>query len=76
MTSDHNLQRNNCMKMIEHLEIAKAFCELMWTCAENIPDNSLFVGVEPHNIEGIIEEANNNLSHIYPPYCSNAETCF
>lgn len=64
MKEDHKRQRANSLKMIEHLEIAKSYCELMYTCAANVPDNALLADVEPHNIQKIIDDAKFQLNLI------------
>ncbi len=61
---DHEKQRANNLKMIEHLEIAKSYCGLMWSCAENLPENSMLADLEPHNIQVLIDDAYNQLSCI------------
>ena len=64
LSDDHKNQQYNCLKMIEHLEIAKSYCELMWSCAKNIPENALLANVESFNIQNLIDDSYRQLSQI------------
>lgn len=64
VSSDHIKQQHNVRKVIEHLEIAKTYCELSWSCAENIPENAMLADMEPHRIQELIDAAEEQLAYI------------
>ena len=61
--NDHEYQKHHCSKMIEHLEIAKSYCDMMYGYTKE-PENAILADVEPHNIENLIEGAKRQLDSI------------
>lgn len=61
---NNKLQRHNVQKMLEHLYIAKSYCELAWCCGSNISSNALSAEMEPYMIQELIDSAEYQLSLI------------
>lgn len=64
MNDEHKRQRYNCTRMMEALELAKSYCELMRSCAPDTSEYALMADVEPGNIQKFISDAEYQLSLI------------
>jgi hypothetical protein len=70
MNSDNRIQLQNSQKMIEHLEIALSYCELLFTCVPNKSSNALLADLEPSMIEDLIKSAEAQRDLIGAKWCS------
>ncbi len=57
MTRDNEIQLVNSNKMIEYLEIALSYCQLLFTCVPNKSSNALLADLEPFMLEDLIKSA-------------------
>jgi hypothetical protein len=57
-------QKHHIEKCIEHLEIAKSYCELAWSYAQTDSNCALLADHEPWQYDEMIKDAKEQLSYI------------